>query len=410
MGRSSQKNVVARIGSLIHNRPLASGICRSLDRALRCSFVRLAGTKTVWGVFNRSLDAAIRDIKEHPRGELFQRLVQYGPHHPDDPESLSSDGKTVLSDPECGDCVEFIYSHMINRFKGELAELLALEPCIGLVQELQKRGSLPSDIRLHWGEVIQERRRKKTALGSAGTEWGNFVKGADGLLARHAPVRGDDASESIAIHGIVEIKSMVLSAKRVIGQINRHMARLRGGLRLGETEWTSDQIVFDSPNPVRIMIVPASWTLSRDWDFVKKGERKEMVFPEPAEPPTQTSTENLGPSLWKITLAWSREAIEQAAYEMTYWYMSQVGRHVWRMNDLPKGWGGMSAEEAGYNAIKMVLYYIPLRYISERQDRLATRLYNVYCFGYPLGVDSREMLWPEDFSKRRQGGEGRLPG
>jgi len=57
----------------------------------------------------------------------------------------------------------------------------------------------------------------------------------------------------------------------------------------------------------------------------------------------------------------------------------------------------MTPEEAGYNAIKMMLYYIPLRYISKRQERLTVRLYNVYCFGYPLGVDSKEMLWPEDF-------------
>ena len=60
----------------------------------------------------------------------------------------------------------------------------------------------------------------------------------------------------------------------------------------------------------------------------------------------------------------------------------------------------MTSEEAGYNAIKMMLYYIPLRYISNRQERLAVRLYNVYCFGYPLGVDSKEMLWPEDFSDK----------
>jgi len=48
-------------------------------------------------------------------------------------------------------------------------------------------------------------------------------------------------------------------------------------------------------------------------------------------------------------------------------------------------------------ASKMMLYFLMFRYISERQDRIATKLYNVYCFGYPLGVDSKEMLWPEDF-------------
>jgi hypothetical protein len=81
----------------------------------------------VQGVFEASLKAAIRDIEEHPRGKLFRRLIEHGPHHPDDPEALVSDGETILSDPECGEAVEFIFSHMVNRFKGELAELLALE-------------------------------------------------------------------------------------------------------------------------------------------------------------------------------------------------------------------------------------------------------------------------------------------
>ena len=57
----------------------------------------------------------------------------------------------------------------------------------------------------------------------------------------------------------------------------------------------------------------------------------------------------------------------------------------------------MTSEKAGYNAIKMMLYYMLLRYLTKRKYRLAIRLYNVYSFGYPLGVDNKEMLWPEDF-------------
>ena len=77
--------------------------------------------------------------------------------------------------------------------------------------------------------------------------------------------------------------------------------------------------------------------------------------------------------------------------------MSQVGKHVYSNKPLPKDWENMSSEEAGYNAIKMMLYYVQLRKMTEGQARLATKLYNVYSFGYPLGVDNKEMLWPEDF-------------
>jgi len=82
---------------------------------------------------------------------------------------------------------------------------------------------------------------------------------------------------------------------------------------------------------------------------------------------------------------------------MTFWYMSQVGQAVYTKTRLPDTWAHMAPEEAGYNAIKEALYYMMLRPLSKRHDRLAARLYNVYSFGYPLGADSREMLWPEEF-------------
>lgn len=139
-----------------------------------------------------------------------------------------------------------------------------------------------------------------------------------------------------------------------------------------------------------------------------------MRFPEPAEPQDEDQIEEVGPGRWRIKLAWSKEALEQAGYEMTYWYMSKVGQAIYSKKPLPEGWENMSPEEAGYNAIKMMLYYIPLRIkyfrkpglsrerlrsYRQRIDRKATRLYNVYSFGYPLGSDSKEMLWPEDFEE-----------
>ncbi len=92
---------------------------------------------------------------------------------------------------------------------------------------------------------------------------------------------------------------------------------------------------------------------------------------------------------------------------MTFWYMSQVGKKVYATKSVPKGWEYMTCEEAGYNAIKMMLYYMPLRYLGERQERLAIKLYNVYSFGYPLGADSKDMLWPEDFPDNSGNKNGR---
>ena len=384
MNQPLDENIIDKITSIIHNQPLALAIHESITSALKCPFLLLPIRHNAWDIFKRSLDAAIRDIENHPRGKLFRRLIEYGPHHPDDPKSLTSDEEGVLSDPECGTCVEFIFSHMVNRFKGELAELLAIEPCIDLVDQLL----LPNDIKLYLGDTIQERNRINTVTEGSISRWGNFTKGADGLIAA-------DSKNKLIIHGVIEVKSMTLSLKKTITQIERHILRLNGGVKLGERIWTPDQINYS--NVHRIIVVPSTWKLSREWHSVETDQGRTLAFPEPTEPAISTELERLQPDVWRIKLAWSQEALEQAAYEMTFWYMSQVGKHIYSRKNLPKGWEDMTPEEAGYNAIKMMLYYMPLRYLSQRQMRRALKLYNVYSFGYPLGVDSKEMLWPEDF-------------
>ena len=399
MNRQSLGKIIEEIASIIHNQPLASAIHKSVASALRCPFIHIIDGNTVWDVFKRSLDAAIRDIEKHPRGKLFRRLIEYGPHHPDDPESLTSDCESTLSDPECGLCVQFIFSHMVNRFKGELAELLAIEPCLELVPQLQKDGLLPKGVNLYWGDMVQERRRTKTTSGKFNAHWGSFTKGADGLIVEQISSQYINPQNVLKIHGVIEVKSMYLSKKKVLGQIYSHISRLNGGVKLGAMIWPPNHISFSSM--LRIIVVPSTWKLSREWYNVKTNGGRKIVLPEPSEPPIQTRVEKLQPNLWRIKLAWSQELLNQAAYEMTFWYMSQVGKHIYTKKCLPKGWEYMTPEEAGYNAIKMMLYYIPLRHISEHQTHLAIKLYNVYSFGYSLGVDSKDMLWPEDFPGNR---------
>jgi hypothetical protein len=386
---------VDRITSIIGNRPLAVAIRTSISSGLKTSFFNLGSHKTVRDVFESSLNVAIRDIEEHRRGQLFKRLLEFGTHDPDDPEALSSDGKTTLSDPECGECVEFIFSHMVNRFKGELAELLAIEPCIALVRKLQREGRLPLLLRFYWGEIIGERRKIfRKATGEI--SWGGFVKGADGLMLSESRMPSKVKKQE-DVKAVCEVKSMRLSQRKLSDQITRHLLRLDGGLSLGDQEYSAHSININDSHMLRIMVIPSKWKLSRQWHNMKTDRGRVIVLDESGDIPVEIQSDELNPNSWKITLGWSQEAIEQAAYEMTFWYMSQVGKSIYAGRPLPKGWEYMTPEEAGYNAIKEKLYYIPLRYISKRQEKLAIKLYNVYCFGYPLGVDSKEMLWPEDF-------------
>ncbi|MFH1738491.1 MAG: hypothetical protein ABIH23_05745 [bacterium] len=394
-----------RIEAIIGSHQLAVDIHKSISSALRCPFVRVSGGKTVWAVFKHSLNTAIRGIEKHPRGKLFRRLIEFGPHDPDDPETLDSDGETVLSDPECESCVEVIYSHMVNRFKGELAELLALDSCLKLVQQLREKGRISSNTVLYWGDAVQERRRPKSPFEHGVVRPGSFTKGADGLIVEPTATGHGKPNNGLKISGVIEVKSMRLGKKRILNQINGHITRLQGGVKLGNKEWSPDDLVFrhnenhqaEGSSLARVLVMPSNWKLSREWTSVKTGRGREIVFPAPSPPSSENRIEELESDIWKITLTWSQEALAQATYKMTFWYMSQVGRHVYRKRALPKGWEYMTPEQAGYNAMKMMLYYVPLRYISERHERLAIRLYNVYCFGYPAGTDSKEMLWPQDF-------------
>jgi hypothetical protein len=300
-----------------------------------------------------------------------------------------SDSMTTLSDPECGSCVQFIYSHMVNRFKGELAELLALKPCIELVQSLQDENRLPPDIHIHWGELVQERRRSRRGSERPGP----FAKGADGLLVQKV-TRESVLKDSLIIHGVVEIKSY-RAGKKALDQINMHCSRLKKGVKLGLTEYLPEAISLRESGPIRILITPSSWKLDRE--LCQKDSV--IVYQDPFGKPVETQITESEPGPWRITLAWSQEALEQAAYEMTFWHMSQVGKHVYAKKEPPEDWKNMTHEEAGMNAIKMILYYLPLRPLTENQEVLAVRLYNIYGFGYPLGIDyarKKQMLWWEN--------------
>lgn len=177
---SADRKTIRKIARIVSNGPLAEAIYRSVDTGLRSTSDHITHDGTIWDVFKHSLDEAIRDIREHARGKLFQRLLEYGVSRSEDAEVLISDGKTSLSDPECGSCVDFIYSHMVTRFKGELAELLAIEPCLRLIQELKQRKQISSLTQLYWGSMIQE---PCQVPGTALTPvWAGFRKGADGLL------------------------------------------------------------------------------------------------------------------------------------------------------------------------------------------------------------------------------------
>ena len=371
------------------NPRLAADIAQVISQGLRNTSVQLVPGNDGWGVFNQSLTEATRDIAAHPMGLLLQRLIKYGPLEEGAPLAKGIRELDAVSDDEWGSCLEFVFSYMVNCFKGELAELLGIGLCANVLSEAQAEGLVPLDARLWWGDVVRQRRRLAVRAGRI--RWGGFAKGADGLI-----VAMDGAP---TVHGIVEVKSMAVSNRRVLAQIDRHTARLGGGVRLLDHEFGPGDIHVTDPSAMlRILVRPAKWKLGRQSEWQDVRGHQVLVFPGHADPPpTPADIQRTGSRTWDVTLAWSKEALEQSAYEMTFWYMGRVGEAVFT-SDSPSPWE-MSPDQAGRNSVKEALYHIGLRPMTARQDVLWRRLYNVYGFGYVPGVDAKDMLWREDFER-----------
>jgi hypothetical protein len=377
MSGSGTEEIINQISGIVGNPFLADALYNSITVALESPQVHLKGGEDQWAIFESSLNAAIRDIDSHPLGKLFRRLIEYGPHDADDPAAPLSDNETILSDLECAEAVEFIYSNMINRFKGELAELLAIKPLLHFKNEFQASSQLPSNVELLLGDTIREKQLRKSKT-SRKVEWSGYAKGADGLLVSSDSDRVLFDRKTLRVHGIVEVKSAYKSPSILEKQLHKHLKRFAGGLILGETEWKRENIILEASDggkmpPQLIVVTPANWKIDRRYWWEQQADKRVMHFPDPPNPTGADELEKIGTNRWRIKLAWSREALSQAAYEMTYWYMSQVGQSIYSQKQKPKGWEKMTAEEIGYNAIKMMLYYIPLR-IKHMRPRHKTRI------------------------------------
>ena len=407
----NDENTVNQISNIVGNHYLAKDIHHSIALALNNPFVNIGMCQDVWQTFNNSLDAATMEIETNKKNGIFQRLLQFGPLDLDQPEAPTSDGMTYLSDPECATCVEFIFSHMVNRFQGELGELLALQPCIELIEEMKQSKVFPDDAILLWGNIILERQKIQEGEG-------NYAKGADGLVVRFD--RNSDTPTSIEILAVIEIKSMRRSSKRMLDQITHHINRLSGGIKLGKDGSLLNQVILNPAKVKKIIVRPSGWKLNRN---VTLGPTingvTQLILPEPKKPVSVKDNEKKEmlneTNVWAITLAWSEDALRCAAFEMTYGYMSYIGEQVFREVKQVQN-GDSEGEEVdfrneGYNAIKQALYYMIHRihyYYSVKEhkivpiERKAIRLYNIYSFYYVLGADSKYMLWQNESKQNKQ--------
>jgi hypothetical protein len=239
------------------------------------------------------------------------------------------------------------------------------------------------------------------------------LKGADmhALVVHGQPT----AAPSVTVAGVAEVKSGRKSADAMCRQLDQHILRTMHGVRVAGVAYPAAQISLGcgpKKNILRITVQPSDWRLPRTFRFENTERGRLLRVDETETPHEDDQVTNLRDDRWHITLKSSKEAIAQAAYEMTFWYMEKVGEIIYSDPDaMPKDWLEMTPAEAGRNAAKMMLYYAILRCRTASENQRAIALYNTYGFGYALGMSfrnaegRREMLWPQDLDEILRSGK-----
>ncbi len=367
---------VRALGRLLGDPDLAKGLLEA-TKSWEGAPHGVSPSKSLGNLISDSLVAVGANLKQHPHRALLFRLMQ------DD---------RSLTDEEVGQVLEMIYSHMVNRFKGDLAEILAINPASRFLRGLKKEGIAPPHARYVMGPSILEpgQRRK------------GWAKGADGLFVADRNQRGGRMSgEPLTIYGIVEVKSYQLGERVGRGQLEKHQARLKRGLRIDNIDYSGSQVILaGSRGSKRKPLTIGGMGPTRPYYL--------FILPKARNrPPRQASPK--GTWLRLLEIPYDRVRIMSAAYEMTFWFFSLLGDQAYQNSPVP--WRGMTPPEAGRNQIKLALYYIMLRDMRglvefgvntnawhRRRDRLmriATRLYNSYGWGLERAVLHKGMLWQE---------------
>lgn len=367
-------SIIAIIGDL----KLAEKLVSSIKTNLLENIAEKDIDSFVLSRFEKSLYSIIPEVNGHPAGELLKLLIRE--------ESERTNAEIIK-------CLEFIYSHMVSKFQGDLAEFLSLMICSEMKQEWKLKGKLPPEAMYIWGNDILERKRTRPSTSDENA----WYKGADGLfivdqknLVRTSPSTFETSSTSqdtnLYILGVVEVKSYAISYQRAANQIEKHLARLQGGLKIADQEWPPERLYFMRWNPKSELWIRTPVIGATHPDILRL-----LIKPLPTKSPKISLQPSLPPNTFERTLPYTKKMLAAAAYHMTVWFIENLGSNVFTEQCNP--WPDFTPEEAGVNAIKEALYHIILRNLPKRQDYIATRLYNVYGFGYENAENHKDMIW-----------------
>jgi hypothetical protein len=282
--------------------PSLSKDCESRLTGAVASGAIFQGGNDPLSIFRAAVRTSIREIETDERGRLFQGFLLDGPYEGEEdiPPELRSQR---LTDDETTSVISFMYSFMVNSFKGAVTELLAVEPCLHLVEQLRLSGVLPGSTRLYVGDAVMVLRESGKGV----------LKGADmHALIVHAK---QAAGPSVTVAGVAEVKSGRKCAGAMCRQLDRHVLRTRHGVRIVGVAYSGAQINLGwgpRENALRITVQPSDWRLPRTFRFQETEHGRLLHVDEPVSPLDDDQVTDLGDGRWHILLKSSKEEIAQA--------------------------------------------------------------------------------------------------
>jgi hypothetical protein len=369
-------SIASRASSDLISRQLAQSIFDA-SAAVRAAPVVAPYELTPEEMFGHAIDSAIQVIER--RGELLRRFVFPGPYEeegsiPDD------DVGRRLSDDDTERAVTMLYCHVVNSFKGQIAEILSLAPCAQLFEHLRSTGRIPENSLLYVGDAARPRSSR------------GLRKGADlHMISRHRA--------EIQLEGVVEVKSFHRKPDQLAQQLHTHVQRARQGMSLRGEAFGRIVPTIPAIGPAEISVSLSNWPLSRGFHFEEQDGRSFLHF-DPLPNIPEDIVSRIDDRRWHIELGWSQEALCAEAYGLTFWYLTELGVDLF--SDRGSPWPEMTPKQAGINAATQSMFHAVNRSRSRRAEQRAIALYNVLGFGYSLGTSykdkagRRHMLWESD--------------
>jgi hypothetical protein len=283
---------------------------------------------------------------------------------------------------------EFIYSSLVNKFKGELAEVFARRVLAAF--RALSGGPVPLDAEILLGKELAARQ-----LGQRG----GWYAGADALFCRRD-------GESIEVIAIAEIKSKGTPLHELQEQVVQNLLRMRRGLRVAGAVIDPRRIHVRTSDGARHPVLDVDAAIAARVPALMIVPRRREKYGVPVAHPTV-------PNVWTADLPYGQDEITEAAYRFMSWYFGRVGPKVFRYRAEPVSAGDtrrpaahadLSLEKNGEHAFLEAMYYTALRPGLGRTDvpvrgkrtpwETLLWLYNSLGFGYDE-ASTEKVMFPE---------------